>query len=552
MKVRRFLLVLIVAFSFSFPYKIYADSFIDIEDSYAKEEIQNFNMQGYFDVFNFKNSAEFLPEKYATRGEAIVLVVTSNNLNLTYENNTPFIDFEEILDVYKPYVITSYNEGVVNGVSTKNGVEFAFDDLITREQLVTLLGNYYNVSSNTENKFLDNDSVSDWALPYVNYFNKNGLVIGDDKGNFNPKDYVTRQEVVIIIDRCEEFFNGYGNNVSVYVGSGEIGYLNSAYEDSSLTIIADIDFDDDNNIVFADSLINKIRIAKDGVVSDVFGNLNETDFAGTPIGGYVDGDLSEVLLSEPQKIITLDNGMILFTESTNNTIRAYDENRVYTLGGKIESGYKNGKLSEALFNRPMGMAEDSKGNIYVADTLNHVIRKIDVNGNVTLYAGTPEKSGNVNSTLTNSLLNEPVDIFIDEYDTLYIADSGNNAIKKIENGNIVLVAGGSTEIDPLTDTEIGGDLDGEATKALFNYPMGIFVEDKKIYIADTFNNKVKVVENGYVTTLAGNGENGNMVGDLTEASFSSPTAVLVLDNIIYVADSNNHMIKNIGWEDDVQ
>ncbi len=546
---KKFIIGATIGLSLLFTNTVSASEFSDIDNSFAKEEITEFNNLGYFDIFDFENTSKFSPKKNATRGEAISLIVSFGNFELVTEGETPFVDFDVIGEKYKPYVITSYVKGITSGVKEGDGIYFNFDDLITREQFVTLLANYYDVSSDNNAPFKDSDKVSSWASSSVNYFYENGLVIGDDKGYFNPQGYITREEVVIILDRCGDFYNSNVNTVTLYIGSGNLGFSNGTYLDSSLTRVTDIKFDSNMNIIFSDNLSNKIRLASNGKVTDLVGNLNETDFSGIPLGGYVDGKKEDALLERPEKILPLDNGVTLFTEENFNTIRAYDkdEKKVYTLSGSIDSGYKNGALSEALFNKPMGMAQDSKGNIYVADTLNHIIRKIDVKGNVTLLAGSPEISGNELGDLATAKFNEPVDIFITNDDIIYIADSGNNAIKKIENGNVELVAGSKTEINSETSTEVGGDLDGSWDTALFSYPMGIYVVGDDVYVADTQNNKIKLISGGKVTTISGNGNASNFTGSIENATFNSPSSLLVDGNKIYVADTENSMIKLITW-----
>lgn len=367
--------------------------------------------------------------------------------------------------------------------------------------------------------------------------------------------------------------------IETYVGTGKIGFLNDGYDNSTFTMITDIEFNEAQKLLIVDSLANQIRYIVDSnsesentsasentnestsisestnvsestsdgdTVGVVIGTHSEYDFAGLPIGGYVDGSLEKAVLNHPNKILVYDENTVFFTEEESNAIRGFNINtgRVFTLAGDIESGYVNG-TEEALFSHPTGIARDTEGNIYVADTFNNVIRKIDTNSNVTLYAGKPESYGNVVGDLENALFNEPTDLFM-LGDVLYICDSGNNMIKKIENGKVTIVAGIDTALDENTETQIGGHLDGDISVALLNYPMGIFVEeDGTVYVADTGNNRIKVVQNDQVTTLAGNGDYGNVVGNALQGSFDAPSAVVVRDGNIYVADTNNHTIKII-------
>lgn len=333
--------------------------------------------------------------------------------------------------------------------------------------------------------------------------------------------------------------------VKNYIGSGSFGFFNGDFSESTFTILSDLAIDLDGNMLIADSLVNKIRMTTEDEVIDLFGNLNGTDFSGLPLGGYKDGTLSEVLLKSPSKLLALKNGNILFTENETNTIRLFHktEKKIFTFTGSITAGYQNGPVENALFNHPMGMAQDSKGNIYVADTLNHVIRIIDTDGNVSLFAGTPKKYGDKEGYWRFAQFNEPTNIFITENDEIYVVDSGNNKIKQIDGKKVVTVAGATTALSKETETQIGGDKDGDVNSAEFSYPMDIYVKEDVIYVADTLNHKIKMIKDGLVTTIAGTGEIGNDLGEGSLATFNCPNSILVVKDNIYVSDSENNVIK---------
>lgn len=529
---------------------VYGNEYDDISSSYAYDEIKKFEELGYFENIISDENTLFLPKEEMTRGEIVILLLNAFEIELQNEGEVPFADYDNVKDELKPYVVTSYELGLIEGKQKNDGVYFGFDDLITREEMVTMVGNYFDLTSDYELTFDDNDEIGNWAKPYVSYFYENGIVSGDTQNNFNPKSHITRQEAVILTNNFLEFLfvkeeNVNGYVVKKYIGNGSMGYKNSDYANSTFTEIKDIEFDEDGKLFIADTLANKIRSAENDKIQDEAGNAWDTDLAGIPIGGYIDGDLDEVLLNRPEKLLVLDDGLVVFTEKNYNSIRVYseEEGEVATLAGDTEAGYVNGNSEKARFNKPTGIAEDSNGNIYVADTLNHVIRKIDTNGNVTLFAGTPESYGDELGDVLSAKFNEPFDIFIDEKDVMYVSDAGNNSIKKIENGQVTLLAGDDTEFSSDTETEIGGDLDGVAELSQFSYPKSIFVVDDVVYVADTYNNKIKKIEDGFVTTLAGTGETGNIIGKALESTFNYPMSIEVKDNKIYIADTENHMIK---------
>ena len=213
-------------------------------------------------------------------------------------------------------------------------------------------------------------------------------------------------------------------------------------------------------------------------------------------------------------------------------------------GGGVGDG---GKPTLANVASPAGIAIDSRGALYVADSATHRVRKIDVEDNViTTVAGTGESgfSGD-GGPASVAALNSPFGLAIDEDDNLYIADSGNNRIRKVDlaTGIITTVAGsGSPSFD--------GD-DGPAVDASFHAPHGVDVDTGgNIYIADTLNNRIRKVDafNETVTTIAGQGAPGS-AGDprLAVDSYLDQPEDVAVDDLgnVYIADTGNHLIRQV-------
>ncbi len=529
-----------------------ANSFNDISSNFAKDEIEQFSNLGYFQNMIEENEKNFSPSKNMTRGEACILII--NSLGIEVQNHSTidakYEDLNEIEEKYIPYVLASYEYNLMSGKMNNGKVEFAFNDDITKEEFLTILGNYFDFISDVENGFNDKRDISSWSKKYVNYFYENGLLVGDKNGNLNPKNNLRRDETVMILSNVINYGKENDMIVSKFIGNGKLGYENGSFENSTFTKITDIAFDSNYNLLLVDSLSNKIRSANINsyTTKDLVGNIDKLNLSGLPVGAYVDGAKEVAFLNKPENILISLDELVFFTEKETNSIRLYDDEQksVKTFAGNKTAGYENGSLNEAMFNRPMGMAEDSVGNIYVADTLNHVIRKINrANGEVTLFAGVPNNYGNTLGNSMTAKFNEPVDLFIDDNDVIYIADAGNNAIKKIDNGVVSLVAGASTEMSELTQTQIGGDKDGLYTEAQLSYPMGVYVYDDVVYVADTYNNKIKKIQNNVVTTIAGSGEIGNDLGDAKTATFNKPMSIIALNDRLYIADSDNQTVKII-------
>ncbi len=209
-------------------------------------------------------------------------------------------------------------------------------------------------------------------------------------------------------------------------------------------------------------------------------------------------------------------------------------------GNSGTSGFSgDGDLATgAKLNSPIGIAVDSAGNLYVADQLNHRIRKI-ANGLITTVAGngTPGFSGD-NGPATNAQLQNPFGVAVDSAGNLYIADTNNHRVRKVANGVITTVAGGG--VSGLGDN-------GPATSAQLSAPGGIAVDIAgNLLITDLYNNLVRKVTGGVITTVAGNGTQGfsGDNGPATKGQLNGPLGVAVdASGNIYVADEGNNRIR---------
>jgi sugar lactone lactonase YvrE len=203
---------------------------------------------------------------------------------------------------------------------------------------------------------------------------------------------------------------------------------------------------------------------------------------------------------------------------------------VSTLAGDPASrGYANGTGMAALFNYPRGVATDASGNAYVADSLNHVIRRVTPAGVTTLFAGTPGVIGldaSPSVAATSAHFNNPVGIAVSSTGDVYVADRANNAIRKISGGNVTVVAAGA----PL------------------NGPRGVVVASNgDLYVANTSGHTIVKIVGATVTTFAGTGVAGSS-GDgmaASSATFRQPGAVALDGNTLYVADTGNFRVRKI-------
>ena len=303
------------------------------------------------------------------------------------------------------------------------------------------------------------------------------------------------------------------------------GSAASFYGPSRLAINASGD------IFVADSGNNEIReITQTGVV---------TTFAGSTSPGSADGTGAAASFDAPQGVALDSAGNLYVADTGNNEIRKITPAGVVTtFAGSTVAGNQNGTGTAASFATPYGIAVSSTGTIYVADTGNNEIREITSAGVVSTLAGSLS-AGSADGTGATASFNRPVDIALDSAGNLYVADFGNNEIRKVSPSGAVTTLAGSTT---------AGSADGVGAAASFDSPSGVAVDaNGNVYVADTNNNEIRLVSaNGVVTTLAGSTIAGSANGTGTAASFKFPFGI-VLDSAgdLYVGDYGNDEIRKI-------
>ena len=303
-------------------------------------------------------------------------------------------------------------------------------------------------------------------------------------------------------------------------------------------------------------------------VKDAAGNAlssqydNSTGFTTASSGTLMGGSIQGIELSLSTAVTTLagsssgstdatgtsasfDNPMGITTDGTNLYVADYGNHRirkividngtVTTLAGS-SSGSTDATGTSASFDNPMGITTDGT-NLYVADNGNDRIRKIVIdNGTVTTLAGSSQ--GYTDATGTSARFYRPRGITTDGTN-LYVADMYNHRIRKIviDNGTVTTIAGQSDN----------GSADGIGTAASFWNPYQITTDGTNLYVVDGWNNTIRkiVISTGVVTTLAGTGSAGSANGTGTSASFRAPRAITTDGNNLYVADGTNHRIRKI-------
>ncbi len=284
-----------------------------------------------------------------------------------------------------------------------------------------------------------------------------------------------------------------------------------------------------------DAFNNTLReVSPGGIVLTLAG------MAGTT--GSADGNGSAARFWAPQGMAVSPAGTIYVADTANSTLRTVTTGgNVSTFAGSPSAGSANGPAFSARFYNPRNVAVDGSSNLYVADTQNSVIRKITPLGVVSVLAGTPGVSGSVDGPGITALFSGPQGIAVDNAGNVYVADTGNHTIRKVSSGGSVVTLAGLAG-NP-------GNADGTGTGAHFYNPEGVAVDGSgNVYVADTWNHTIrKITAGGVSSTLAGlAGTFGTFDGTTSGARFNGPTGVAVDGSgNVYVADYNNHTVRKV-------
>lgn len=316
-----------------------------------------------------------------------------------------------------------------------------------------------------------------------------------------------------------------------FSGAGNAGHADGGPTTASFTQPAGVATDASGNVYVADYLNNLIRkVSPDGSVVTI---------AGSGQGTFADGTGADASFSKPSSVVLDAAGNLYVADSFNHRIRKITPGgEVTTFAGSSMVGAADGNGAAASFNTPSGLAIDLAGNIYVADSGNNLIRKISVNGDVITFAG----SGFPGSTNGNGIaasFNAPQNLTVDGDGNVYVTDSGNNLIRKINStGDVTTYAGNGS----------AGSDNGPALSASFNKPYGIVVDAiGNLFVSDFGGNLIRMIDPaGNVITLAGDGLAGGLNNTGTAASFHSPKGLaLDANRKLYIADSGNNEVRTL-------
>jgi uncharacterized protein (TIGR03437 family) len=392
-------------------------------------------------------------------------------------------------------------------------------------------------------------------------------------------------------NRVRKVSNGI---IATVAGNGSFGFSgdNGPATGAQLNAPGGVAVDSSGNLYIADANNSRVRMVSNGVISTVAGN-------GTPFPGGDNGPATSASVSP--SAVAFDAAGNLYIADISGRIRKVTNGTISTIAGSPGSGAPGsfggdgGPATSAQLSQPRGIALDSSGNIYVADSANNRIRKI-ANGLINTIAGSGSTSGlggfgGDNGPATSALLGAPSSVAVGPDGTLYIGDSNNSRVRKVSNGVISTLVGANSANDNGPATNIrapqlagvavdssgvlfftdgqsrsirkvssgvittvagGGSLPDSfpAIGAQISGPNGVAVDSAgNLYISDNVSNSVRKVTKGFITTVAGTGTYGYSGdgGPATQAQLAFPSGIAVdSSGNVFISDTNNNRVRKLS------
>ena len=367
---------------------------------------------------------------------------------------------------------------------------------------------------------------TDGLASEARFYNPNSL-IADAAGNLYVTDTFNHTIRKIAPDGSVTTLAGSARNSGTANGTGATARFSSPNG---------IALDASGNLFVADRSNHAIRkITPAGVVTTFAG------LAGT--AGSVDGAAGAARFTTPSGLTIDRDGNLFVGDTGNHAVRRITPDGVVTTvaGALATSGNTDGAAAAARFNGPNGLIFDTAGNLLIADSGNHTIRRLDRDGTVTTFAGTAGISGTTSATGTAARFNFPTGLTFDAAGNLFVADSSNDCIRRITPAGVVTVFAGGPDVR--------GSANGTGTAARFYSPYGIAIgPDGNLFVADTLNHTVrKITPAAVVSNHSGPGGTfGNANGTGTAARFNYPQGLAIdPENNLYVADWRNAMVRKV-------
>lgn len=337
--------------------------------------------------------------------------------------------------------------------------------------------------------------------------------------------------------------------VSTLVGGGSTQSFTGPAAGVSMYAPMGVATDSNGTPYAANSGDNVVGSVANGTATTIIGSYAASGESGDG------GPAAAASLYDPTGLAHDSTGDLFIDDSGDQVIREVTpDGNVKLVAGTGGEGYTGdgGLAVQATFNNPQGVAVDGKGDVYVADTGNNAIREIAPDGKISTFAGdgTPGFRGDTGPA-TKAELTQPTGVAVDALGNVYIADAGNNVIRRVSTAGAITTVAGNYVADQAKDGKGGFSGDGgPATVAQLHSPQGVYLDQAgDLFIADTFNNAIReVTPGGTISTIVNTARvKGNTDGAAATAALNTPEAV-AFDNStgnLYIADTSNRRIREL-------
>ena len=418
---------------------------------------------------------------------------------------------------------------------------FKPDAGLTRAQLAKILTEFFHLNTSIPSPIFTDISPTSWSYEYIQKLYALNITKGTTAKTFTPNRFATQRHFGLFLYRVHHLApSTLAVKTPTLASAGGYGFKDGSLQTAMLRAPQSMTKRGTEWIV-TDTDNHLLRTFTLQGISTYAGNSYFYE-GSLPLSFLKNGSLSEAMFNQPTAIVTLKDGSLLVADSGNHLIRKVSPaGQVTTFAGTGQAGLKDGTAAQAMFNSPQGLAVAADGTVYVADTLNHVIRQISPKGVVSTLTNKQLRTVQItkdykdtagsyaDGPLASAKFNEPTTLLLDSKGNLYVSDSGNHVIRYIHlNTNSVSTFAGQFEDNGLYGQ--GGYVDGRATTAKFNYPRGLaLLPNGELVVADSTNHALRLVTNNRVTTFS--------------TAQSQPAGLAVDGQTLFVVNSGSGQIQ---------
>lgn len=474
------------------------------------------------------------PDRKITREEYLTLLIRAAGLSQNQKA------YQKMDDRDKRNISPKYRGYIGKaeqlGILAYDGKPLSPKKVLTKADAAYYLGKLTGAAYYTPLAYKDCQKVSDAGI-YIRGLLAANVIPAQNGIRYQPGKKLSWKEAAGYIRKAERQGLFSAKTISIYGGT----FLEEK-EENRLLCPYGIAAASDGSIYVADKGSNTIKRYENGTMRIIAGKYTGKDAYGGETGGYRDDLAAAAIFNHPEDLCITEDGTIFVSDTDNHVIRRIKDGKVTTFAGSGKLGYADGNGGQASFSEPRGIACDEEGNLYVADSGNNCIRKISKEKEVTTFVGS-DKEGCKEGRGKEAAFSYPTDV-ICEGKTWYVVDSGNQRICRIkgeEQPEVTTVAGGGHGIYDKHSRVMSEFQDGRGKAAGFFSPYAVAADGKgHLYVTEAASGRIrKISEKGNVTTIAGFSK---PAWEKVSNAIVKPCGILCIDGKVLVTDMFQNVI----------